>query len=180
MRYLGSLGKTLQFRERERSWACDQAIHGEAPVLEASRQQALVDLVLRGIAIDRGNFRDLAAIEFARERMAGHQDPLRGIGHGFAHAEDATMVGRDEPIAFGKDGGGSQAGDPCCSRQPSCNQLSSGEHLAHVGSFLAALWPVIMARTRLVKPARQTMATCTRRKRTRKFAMKKWIVRADC
>jgi hypothetical protein len=24
------------------------------------------------------------------------------------------------------------------------------------------------------------MAMCTRRKRTRKFAMKKWIVRADC
>src|SRR6266702_3434502 len=112
--------------------------------------------------------------------MTRHQNPLRGIGHGFAHAEDSPVVGRNEPIAFSEEGGNSQAGDSCGGDQASCNQLSPGEHAAHEGSFLATLWPVIMARTRLVKPARQTMAMCTRRKRTRKFAMKKWIVRADC
>src|SRR5438876_8386524 len=73
--------------------------------------------------------------------MARHQDPLRSIGHGFAHAEDAAVVGWDEPVALGKDGGDSQAGDPCRSRQSSCNQLSSGEYVAHKGSFLATLWP---------------------------------------
>src|SRR5271169_6476624 len=112
--------------------------------------------------------------------MARHQDPLRSIGHGFAHPEDAAVVGRDQPVAFGKDGGDSQAGDACRSRQPSGNELSPGEYVAHKGSFLAILWPVIMARTRFAKPARHTMAMCTRRKRTRRFAMKKWIVRADC
>src|SRR5260370_41921890 len=105
--------------------------------------------------------------------MARHQDPLCCIGHGFAHAEDAAVVGRDQPIASGKDGGDSQAGAPCRSRQASCNQLSPGEYVAHKGSFLAILRPVIMARTRFVKTARHTMAMCTRRKRTRIFAMKK-------
>ena len=114
------------------------------------------------------------------ERMAQHQDALRSIGHCFTHAEDAAVVWRNEPVAFGEDGGDPQAGEPRRSRQASGNQFSAGQCSAHKGSFLATLWPMIMARTRPVKPARQTMATCTRRKSTRKFAMTKWIVRADC
>src|SRR6267143_2815191 len=105
--------------------------------------------------------------------MSGHQDPLRSIGQGFARAEDAAVVGRDEAIALGEDRCNSQARYACRRCQASGGHLSTRERTTHDGSFPAAWWPVIMARMRFLNPARHTIAMWTRRKRTSATARKK-------
>src|SRR5947208_739482 len=100
--------------------------------------------------------------------MAGHQGPLGGIGQSLANAVDAAMIGRDQAVSIGEAGGDGQAG---CARggcQSSGDEFAAGKQFAHVCSFPAAPWPVIIARMRALKPASQTMAMWTRRKRTRK------------
>src|SRR5713101_4113507 len=105
--------------------------------------------------------------------MMGRQDPLRGVGKRFTRAKDSAMVRRDEVVAFGQNGSDSQAGNSCGSGQAGCNQLSTRDSVTHEGSFLAAAWPVIIARMRFLNPARRTMAMWMTRKSTRATETKK-------
>src|ERR1700730_2606064 len=105
--------------------------------------------------------------------MVRCQKPLRGIGQCFPRAENATVVGRDETIALGKDRCNSQARYACRCCQAGGDQLSTRKRTTHDGSFPAALRPVIMARMRFLNPARHTIAMWTRRKRTSATETKK-------
>src|ERR1700736_6630113 len=106
--------------------------------------------------------------------MLGHQEPLHRIGQGFANAVNAAMVGRDQAVSIGEADSSRQARGARRSRQASRDQLAAAEWFGHVCSLLAAApLPVVIARIRFAKPARQTIATWTRRKRTRELATKK-------
>src|ERR1700674_443426 len=107
---------TLQFREREGRRASDQAVDREPPVRETASQLALVGLVLGRLAIYGEDIGDFAAVEFAGERMVGHQEPLGSIGQGFANAVDGAVIWRDQTVSIGEVGSDSQAGGTCCSR----------------------------------------------------------------
>src|SRR6202035_4376566 len=84
MRDLRAGRKALEFIERKTGRTRDHAIHGEPPISEAAGQEAFERLGLWRLAADGNNFRDFAAIEFTRERMMRHQDPLSGVGERFA------------------------------------------------------------------------------------------------
>src|SRR5579863_2163587 len=105
--------------------------------------------------------------------MVGHQGPLGSIGQSLTKAQEAAVIRRDQSISIGEAGGDRHTG---CSRggcQSGGDEFAAGEYCAHVRFFLAVIWPVIMAPTRFVKPARQTIATWTRTKSTRRSEAKK-------
>ena len=99
-------GELLQLRQRERRGARDEAVDREPPIGEAAGEQALVIVVRGRGAVDGESSGDLRAVEFAGEGgTGGHQEALAGIGQGFADAEEAGVIGRDEAVAV-RDAGG--------------------------------------------------------------------------
>ena len=104
---LGAGGEALQLRQREGRGAGDQAVDGEPPIGEAAGEQALVFVVRGRGTVDGEGSGDLGAVEFAGEGgTGGHQEALAGIGEGFADAEEAGVIGRDEAVTVRDAGGG--------------------------------------------------------------------------
>src|SRR5665213_877633 len=111
---------------------------------------------------------------------------MRSIGQGFANAVDAAVIGRDQAmrdqtITTRETRGCRQAGCTRCCRKPGSDQFPARE-IAHACSLSASALarPVIIARMRVLNPARQTIRMWIRTKSRRKTETKKWIVRADC
>src|SRR5271165_6728956 len=145
----------LEFRDRKRCRADDHAVHRETPVGEPSRLQPLVGFVLRRIAVGKRWFGNLTARKLTRQGVVG-QYPLRRIGQRFARAIETAMIGWDQSITLRKTVGYGQARNARCCRDPGGDQFAAGE-IAHMGSLYIPARPVIIARMRLLRPARQIM-----------------------
>ena len=81
--------KPLEVVQRERRRLRDEAFDGEPPVLEAACLKALEVIAWRRDLVGERRIRDLAAAEFARQRMS-REEPLRGIGQRLARSVDAA------------------------------------------------------------------------------------------
>src|SRR6185312_794161 len=100
------------------------------------------------------------------------QQTVRRVVQGFAQAEDAAVIGRDESF-FLRDGGGySKAGYACGGGDSLGDQFAAGE-MALVGSFDVAGRPVIMGCVRLQNPARTIITMWISRKSSRARVTKK-------
>ena len=110
--------------------------------------------------------------------MAGEQS-LGGVGERFAGTIDAAAIGRDESVAVGEASSYGKARNASGCGKAGGDELSAGD-VAHMRSVGTATRPVIMARTRVQKPARTIMAMWTTRKRRASPEKKKCNVRADC
>ena len=112
--------KPLDLVQRERRRLRDEAFDGEPPVLEAVCLKALEVIARRRDLVGERRIRDLAAAEFARERMSG-EEPLRGIRQRLAGSVDAAVIGRDQPVPIGDALGDGEARQPRGGREPACD-----------------------------------------------------------
>src|SRR5262249_42597298 len=141
------------------------------PVRKIAGLEKLERQVLWPPAVDERALRDLTARELARHRVA-RQETVRCVRQRFAGAEHPAAIRRAQPVAIRHPYGCGETGYACGCREPGGDQFSPRD-LAHPRSFQRPARPVIMARMRLLNPARQTITTWTRRKRTRNTETKK-------
>src|SRR6185503_2114281 len=151
---------------------------GEPPVLEAVRLKPLEVIARRRDLVGERRIRDLAAAEFARERLSG-EEPLRGIRQRLAGSVDAAVIGRDQPVPIGDALGDGEARQAGGGREPARDHLAPRD-CAHSDPLVGAGAPVIIAMTRAPNPANQTIATWTSRNATSDTVTRKCSVRADC
>src|SRR6185503_8514544 len=170
--------KPLDLVQRERRRLRDEAFDREPPVLEAVRLKALEVIARRRDLVGERRIRDLAAAEFARQRVAG-EEPLRGIRQRPAGSVDAAMIGRDQPEPIGDAPGDGEARHARSGCEPACDHRAPRD-CAHSGPLVGAGAPVIIAMTRVPNPANQTIATWTTRNATSATVTRKCSVRADC
>src|SRR4030095_5857277 len=181
---MGDLGvrwKSLQLSKRERRRASNEAVNCQAPIPKPIREQSLIVLLLRRLAIHRHHAGAVTTGEFASQRLASHQQTLGGIRKCFADTVKSTVVRRDQTVSISQSKNTGQSRNaPSCYCEPRDNKFASANLLAHVSSEARSARPVIIARIRVLKPVSHTITTCTMRKITTAAPAKKWMVLADC
>src|SRR5207249_9785150 len=148
-------------RKRDGSRPRHHSVDAETPVSKSAGPQALIGVIVRRRTVDRNHFRDLAAVKLASKEMVRHQEPLRGICQCFANTKDAAIIRRYQRVSIGEPPSNSKARNACGDCQATGDQLTTRELIAHACSFRTAAFPLIIAPTRLRKPARQTIAMWT-------------------
>lgn len=81
-----------------------KAIYGQAPICEPTRRQGLIGRVNRqGAAVGAKCRRPVAGGEFARQGLAGKQQPLRAERKNFARLQEPAEIGRlGQPVTAGE------------------------------------------------------------------------------
>src|ERR1700746_2192366 len=100
------------------------------------------------------------------------QKPLGGVRQSFAGTVDSGAIGRDQSIALCEAGGRGQSRHACGGGE-TCSEELAARNFSHVFSWGKVARPVIMARMRLLNPARTTIAMWTMRKSRRNAETKK-------